>query len=115
MVQVTLAAVALLAGLFAGFLINVISTRLATNRPMLGRLHCTRSPHPLRLGQALPIAGYAWQRGRCATCKQRLSPAYPLTEAVTAALFLMLFLLEGLSVSFLFHVAYVSILMLVLV
>jgi leader peptidase (prepilin peptidase) / N-methyltransferase len=102
-------------GLGGGFLVNVVSTRLAANRPMLGGLRCTRSNHPLSPGQWLPVVGFLAQRGRCSTCGKPLSVAYPLVEAVTALLVLMLYVLEGLGVSFWFHSLYTIILMLVLV
>jgi len=102
-------------GLAVGFLINVVATRLAANKPMLGKLTCTRSPHPLTAQQAIPVVGYLWQRGRCATCDKTLPVAYPLTEAATALLFVLLYVLEGLTITFFFHAAYVAVLMLVLV
>lgn len=109
-------ALVFLAGLGAGFLINLVSTRLAANRRMLaGGLGCTRSPHKLAAWQAIPLAGYAAQRGACATCGKRLPVSYPLIELLTAGLMLSLFLLEGWGVAFLFHAAYAAILMLVLV
>lgn len=104
-----------LLGLLVGFLVNAVSTRLAAHRPMFGALHCTRSPHGLSLVQALPIVGYALQGGKCSTCSKKISISYPLVEAATALLFLLLFLFEGFGVSFLFHMAYVALLMLVLV
>src|SRR5690242_9247663 len=82
---------------------------------MFGPLRCTRSGHSLSVMQALPVVGYVMQGGRCSTCSSKLSSAYPLIEAATAVLFLFLYILEGLSVSFAFHAAYVAILMLVLV
>jgi prepilin signal peptidase PulO-like enzyme (type II secretory pathway) len=108
-------ALAMLVGVLAGFAVNVVATRMAANKPMFGPLGCTRSGHPLSVRQALPVLGYLMQRGRCSTCGQRLSAAYPLTELATGLLFLFLYLLEGLGVSFMFHAAYVAILVLVLV
>jgi prepilin signal peptidase PulO-like enzyme (type II secretory pathway) len=109
------AALAFLLGLMAGFLINVVSIRLAGGHPLLGKISCTRARHPLTLRQALPVLGYLLQRGRCSTCGKRLSIAYPLTELATGLLFLFLYLVEGLGTSFWLHSAYTAILMLVLV
>lgn len=112
---VLLALIPIFGGLLTGFLINIIATRLAANKPMFGPLHCTRSGHALTLRQAFPVVGFVAQGGRCSTCGRHISSAYPLIEAATALLFLLLYVLEGLSVSFAFHAAYVAILMLVLV
>ena len=104
-----------IAGLVAGFAVNVIATRLAANRPMLGALRCTRAPHSIGASQAFPVLGYVMQRGRCSTCGKELSLAFPLTELATAALFVLLYALEGLGLAYFFHAAYVTILMIVLV
>jgi prepilin signal peptidase PulO-like enzyme (type II secretory pathway) len=115
MMNAIYAFVALLLGLGTGFLINIVATRLAADKPLLGRLHCTHAKHPLTVMQAFPVVGYVLQRGKCSTCTKRLSVAYPVTEGITALLFLLLFALEGLGVSFFFHAAYTATLMLVLV
>lgn len=106
---------ALIVGLLLGFLVNVVATRLAANRPFFGGLSCTRSKHPLSVRQCLPVVGFLAQRGRCSTCGKPLSVAYPLVEGSMALLVLFLFSLEGFGVSFWFHSAYTAILMLVLV
>lgn len=102
-------------GLFAGFGVNLIATRLAAQKPMFGPLRCTRSPHGISLMQALPVVGYLSQGGRCARCGRKLSVAFPATELTTGILLAGLFWLEGPGLPFLFHSAYVVVLMLVLV
>ncbi|HET9494064.1 MAG TPA: prepilin peptidase [Chloroflexia bacterium] len=104
-----------LAGVLAGFVINVIATRLAANRPLLGPLHCTRSPHPLDGRQVAPVIGYALQRGRCSTCGKNISVSYPLVELAMGAIWAALFAVEGFGIAFVFHALYAAILMLVLV
>jgi leader peptidase (prepilin peptidase)/N-methyltransferase len=102
-------------GLLAGFLVNLVATRLASHRPLVGPLHCTRAPHPITLAQAFPVAGYILQRGRCSSCGNRLSLSFPLVELTTALLFSAVYLLEGLGLPFAFHAAYITLLLLVLV
>jgi prepilin signal peptidase PulO-like enzyme (type II secretory pathway) len=104
-----------LAGLLAGFVINVVATRLAANRPLVGPLHCTRSPHPLTAAQALPVLGYALQRGRCATCGRTISVSYPVVELSMGLIWAALCLVEGFGAASAFHALYAAILMLVLV
>ena len=107
--------VALLLGLFAGFAVNVVATRLAANRPFLGPFYCTRSHHPLAPAQLVPVIGYLLQRGRCQSCRATLSIAYPATELAAAALFLAFYLINGFGVRFLLHAAYTIFLLIVLV
>jgi prepilin signal peptidase PulO-like enzyme (type II secretory pathway) len=104
-----------LAGVLAGFVINVVATRLAANRPLIGPLHCTRSPHAITPAQAVPVLGYALQRGRCSTCGKRISFSYPLVELAMGAIWATLFAVEGFGLTFAFHALYAAFLMLVLV
>lgn len=115
MLNILLAIIAAILGLAVGFVINLVATRLAANRPMLGPIYCTQSHHRLTVRQAVPILGYLSQRGACSTCARPLSIAYPATEAGMMLLFLLLYALEGLSTSFFFHASYLAILTLVLV
>ncbi|HYP21181.1 MAG TPA: prepilin peptidase, partial [Chloroflexia bacterium] len=108
-------AIAFVLGLVAGWGINLVATRLAAQRPMFGPLGCTRSPHPISVSQALPVLGYLAQRGKCSQCGRKLPIAFPATELATGALVAGLCWLEGFSLPFLFHSAYVVVLMLVLV
>lgn len=106
---------AFLLGLMAGFVANVVATRLAAGRPFLGPFYCTRSHHPLSLSQIVPIAGYLLQQGRCRGCGAALSLAYPATELITAALFLAFYLVDDFGLRFLLHAAYTLFLLIVLV
>ncbi len=113
--QVIYAMLVFLIGLVVGFVVNVVATRLAAHRPLVGPLHCTRAPHPITLVQALPVVGYALQGGRCSSCGKRISLSYPLVEAATGILFVVAYLFDGFGPSFIFHVVYVAFLMLVLI
>jgi leader peptidase (prepilin peptidase) / N-methyltransferase len=113
--QFAIGALVFVLGLFVGFVVNVIATRLNAHKPLFGPLGCTRSPHRISPAQAIPLVGYLAQRGRCSTCDRPISAAYPLTELLTASVITALYWFEGLSVAFAFHSAYVAVLVLVLV
>lgn len=102
-------------GLVAGFMINLVSTRLAAQRPIFGPLGCTRSKHSISLVQAMPVLGFLAQGGKCSVCGKPLSLAYPLAELLVGSLLAGLFWLEGWGLPFLFHSVYAVILVLVLV
>jgi leader peptidase (prepilin peptidase)/N-methyltransferase len=108
-------ALAFTLGTGAGLIVNIVATRLAANRPLSGRLRCTRSPHVLHIWQALPLVGFLVQRGRCATCGRTLPISYPLIELTSGTVFAILYALEGWSLSFAFYAAYAAILLLVLI
>jgi len=48
---------------------------------------CGRCGHRIRWYENIPVLSYLALRGRCAACKTRISPRYPLVELVTAAFF----------------------------
>ncbi len=107
--------VAALLGLAAGFVINVVATRLASNRALWGSVRCIRSDHPLSFRQYVPLFGFLAQRGSCSVCGKKLPTSYPLTELATAFLIVAVYAVDGWSAVFIFHALYVAALMLVLV
>ena len=48
--------------------------------------HCPSCAQPIRAWQNVPVLSYLLLRGRCASCKKRISARYPLVEAVTGIL-----------------------------
>lgn len=44
---------------------------------------CPECRTPIRLRHNLPVIGWLMLRGRCAACGARISPQYPIVEAVT--------------------------------
>jgi len=50
------------------------------------RSRCPKCLTPLSLHHNLPIIGYLVVKGRCAACRQRISPRYPLVELLTLLL-----------------------------
>jgi leader peptidase (prepilin peptidase)/N-methyltransferase len=49
--------------------------------------HCDACGYPIRWYQNIPVLSYLLLRGRCAACKARISPRYPIVEIVTGVLF----------------------------
>jgi leader peptidase (prepilin peptidase) / N-methyltransferase len=50
------------------------------------RSGCPHCGHKIRAWENIPVLSYVLLRGRCASCKARISLQYPLVEALTAAL-----------------------------
>ncbi|MEW5838572.1 MAG: A24 family peptidase [Pseudomonadota bacterium] len=51
--------------------------------------HCPKCGHELHWWENLPLLSYTLLRGRCSSCKTRISPQYPLVEAAAALLALL--------------------------
>ena len=48
--------------------------------------HCPHCGHALRALENIPLLSYLFLRGRCSECGTRISPRYPIVEAATAVL-----------------------------
>jgi len=53
---------------------------------VLPRSRCPHCGHPIRAIENVPVLSYLALRGRCAACHARISPRYPVVEALAAAL-----------------------------
>jgi len=102
--QLTPAAEAILvAWLFAlggalGSFLNVVIYRLPAGESLVHPgSHCPACQHPIRWYDNVPILSWFVLRGRCRDCGSRISMRYPLVEAITAALFVVVGAIEGLS------------------
>jgi leader peptidase (prepilin peptidase)/N-methyltransferase len=52
------------------------------------RSQCPKCDHPIKSYENIPLISYLLLRGRCSSCKARISMRYPLVEAITAIMFL---------------------------
>ena len=78
------------AGLAAGSFLNVCIHRLPLSQSVVWPAsRCTACGRPLRWFENVPVVSWLALRGRCRTCRARISPAYPIVELVTPALFLL--------------------------
>jgi leader peptidase (prepilin peptidase)/N-methyltransferase len=85
-------------GAAVGSFLNVVVYRLPAGISLLyPPSRCPACLHRLKVRENVPVLGWIWLKGRCSHCGQPIAKRYPLVEAVTGALFLVLFLLFGLS------------------
>ena len=56
--------------------------------------HCPRCKHAIRWYDNVPMLAWLWLRGRCRDCGLPISFRYPLVEAVTSGLFVLLLVVE---------------------
>jgi leader peptidase (prepilin peptidase)/N-methyltransferase len=59
--------------------------------------HCPKCGHRIRPWENIPIISWLLLKGRCSQCKSLISPRYPIIEAVTAILSLVVALHFGFS------------------
>ncbi len=78
-----------------GSFLNVVVYRLPAGMSISWPgSHCPRCKHPIRAYDNIPVLAWLWLRGRCRDCHGPISLRYPLVEAVTAGLFLLLLVVE---------------------
>ncbi|HEX3831623.1 MAG TPA: prepilin peptidase [Solirubrobacteraceae bacterium] len=83
--DITLAAVA---GLCLGSFLNVVAYRLPAGISLLTPPSaCPGCDVPIRPYDNVPVLSWLLLGGRCRSCERSISPRYPLTEALTGALF----------------------------
>jgi leader peptidase (prepilin peptidase)/N-methyltransferase len=80
--------VAALFGLLVGSFLNVCIYRLPRDQSIVWPAsRCTTCGRSLAWFENIPVLSYACLRGRCRTCREPISPMYPLIEAATAVIF----------------------------
>ena len=85
-------------GLVFGSFLNVCVYRLPRGESVVTPgSHCPHCGHPIRWYDNVPLVSYLGLRGRCRDCHARISPLYPLVEALTAGVLLGAFQQYGLS------------------
>jgi leader peptidase (prepilin peptidase) / N-methyltransferase len=85
----------LFVGAAVGSFLNVVVYRLPAGMSInWPGSHCPHCKHAIRPFDNIPVLAWFWLRGRCRDCRQPISTRYPLVEAVTAGLFLLLAVAE---------------------
>ena len=81
------------AGLFGaciGSFANVVIWRLPRGESLAKEgSHCPKCGAKIRWHDNVPVLGWILLRGRCRACRAGISPRYPIVEAATAALFVL--------------------------
>jgi leader peptidase (prepilin peptidase)/N-methyltransferase len=79
---------AALFGLIIGSFLNVVAWRVPRRESLVRpRSKCPGCDAPIRPYDNVPILSWLLLRGRCRGCGERISPRYPVVEAVTAGLY----------------------------
>lgn len=103
-------------GAVFGSFFNVVGLRLPKKEPFHDdRSYCPHCKTQLTGKELIPIVSYIIQGGKCRTCKQKISPLYPIVELATALLFLYSFLHFNLRIELITAILLISLLMIVYV
>lgn len=79
-----------LLGLCVGSFCNVLIYRIPRGEEFVRtHSHCMTCGHVLRWYELIPLASWLVQGGRCRACKVKLSPQYPVVEALNGGMWLL--------------------------
>jgi leader peptidase (prepilin peptidase)/N-methyltransferase len=73
-------------GLVVGGFVTMLVDRIPDQTPLTLRSRCPYCEHPLSVGETIPVVSWIRQRGTCRHCGDRITPAYPVVEVATMAL-----------------------------
>ena len=87
---------AFLFGSLLGSFLNVLIYRLPRHESIvLPPSHCPHCGTPIRYRDNIPIVSYLLLRGRCRSCREAITPRYPLVELTTGCMVAAVFWLQG--------------------
>ncbi|OGK13212.1 hypothetical protein A3I50_01825 [Candidatus Roizmanbacteria bacterium RIFCSPLOWO2_02_FULL_37_9] len=85
-------------GLSIGSFLNVLIDRLPKDKSITGRSHCDHCRKKLAWYDLIPILSYLYLGAKCKYCGKRISFFYPLIEAVTGMMFVVVVMLLSLNI-----------------
>ena len=88
-----------LLGLILGSAFNCLAARIACGKKWSGkeRSACPNCGHTLGAKDLVPLFSWLFLKGKCRYCGKKISPRYPITEALLACCFVSLLAVSGLT------------------
>ncbi|MGN0403249.1 MAG: prepilin peptidase [Acetatifactor sp.] len=91
-------------GITIGSFLNVLIYRLPKKENIVTtRSHCMSCGYQLKWYDLVPLFSYLVLRGKCRKCKAKISVQYPLIEGLNGVLYILVFLVYGISVETLLY------------
>lgn len=95
-VNILLFSIIFIYGACIGSFLNVVIYRVPNEISFAkGRSYCPKCNTQIRNCDLIPIASYLNLKGRCRSCKDKISSRYPLVELFTGLIAVMIFLIKG--------------------
>jgi leader peptidase (prepilin peptidase)/N-methyltransferase len=83
-------------GAIVGSFLNVVAYRLPRKESLLHPpSRCPECGTPIKPYDNVPVLGWLWLRGKCRACGAKISPRYPIIEALTGLLCALCVLVYG--------------------
>jgi leader peptidase (prepilin peptidase) / N-methyltransferase len=95
-----------------GSFLNVCIVRIPAGKSIvLPASACPNCGAPIKPYDNIPVLSYLILGGKCRACRTKISPMYPLVEILNAALYLVCFLIFGLTIETLKWAVFASLLL----
>ena len=86
-------------GIVIGSFLNVLIYRLPLKENIATESsHCMSCGHKLQWYDLVPLVSYMILGGKCRYCKTKISPQYPVIEGINGAMYVIIFLVNGLNI-----------------
>lgn len=86
-------------GIVIGSFLNVLIYRLPLKENIATEnSHCMSCGHRLQWYDLVPLVSYMILGGKCRYCKTKISPQYPVIEGINGAMYVIIFLVNGLNI-----------------
>ena len=103
--------IAFIFGIVFGSFFNVVGLRVPKKQSIAyPPSHCPSCERQLTAIDLLPVLSYVLLRGKCRTCKAKVSPIYPSMELLTGILFALAYVHFGLTAEFFVALLFISML-----
>jgi len=92
-------------GLIVGSFSNVCIYRIPRNESIVyPASHCPKCHSNISPKDNIPLLSYILLKGRCRNCKSKISIQYPIVELLTGLIYLIIYLIYGLSIQTLIYI-----------
>lgn len=92
-------------GLIVGSFSNVCIYRIPRNESIIyPASHCPKCRSNISPKDNIPLLSFILLKGRCRNCKSKISIQYPIVELLTGFIYLIIYLIFGLSVQTLIYI-----------
>ena len=92
-------------GLIVGSFSNVCIYRIPRNESIIySGSHCPKCRTTIRPMDNIPLLSYIILKGRCRNCGSRISIQYPVVEFLTGIIYILIFLIYGLTLQSLIYI-----------
>ena len=103
-------------GTIFGSFFNVLALRIPQNESIVSPpSHCEKCGHKLKWYELIPLISFIIQKGKCTSCKTKLSLLYPFSELALGLLYMVSYYSFGFSYELLIAIILSSVMVLVTV